>query len=85
MPAGSAPPPPWRLDEDFDVEPSSEAVGRGLVLAVDGSPLLISPSSLASLVQMSLPLQTNQILQDGLAMSLTAAAFLDLGARIFLE
>lgn len=45
MPTSSA--VPWR-DEDSDVE-QSEAVGRGLVLAVDGSPLLISPSSLASL------------------------------------
>lgn len=36
------------------------------------------------LVQMSFPLQTNQILQEGLALSCTVAAFLDLGARIFL-
>jgi hypothetical protein len=36
------------------------------------------------LVQIRFPLQTNQILQLGLAFRCTVTAFLDLGARIFL-
>lgn len=55
----------------------------GLVLVVD-DPVLLSPS-FTSLVQIRFPLQTNQILQEGLAFSCTFRAFLDLGARIFLE
>jgi hypothetical protein len=54
----------------------------GLVLAVDDS-ALFAPS-LASLVQIRFPLQTNQILQEGFAFRCTVSAFLDLGARIFL-